>query len=100
LNYAKLKLSHEHQGFVFEPSIAKAADLLTKHSGGKISTALRKALELGSIECSVPGVTIPDTNVVPNEEDEFGEVRIQQKEVIPSNKEKSIFDCFDCWRTK
>jgi hypothetical protein len=34
---------------VFEPSLTKAADMLTQHSGGKISAALSAAIEMGSI---------------------------------------------------
>jgi len=45
-----LKLSHEHQGFKFEPDATKSVDLLVEHSGGKVSKALKKAIELGEIE--------------------------------------------------
>jgi len=45
-----LKLSHEHQGFVFQPDTTKAIDMLVNHSGGKVSKALRKAIEQGEIE--------------------------------------------------
>ena len=46
----QLKLSHEHQGFVFEPSLGKVPNMLEKHSRGKITMALKKAIELGSIK--------------------------------------------------
>jgi len=45
----KLKLSHEHQGFTFEPGVTKAADLLVEHSGGKVSKALKMAIEQNDI---------------------------------------------------
>eukprot|EP00571_Detonula_confervacea_P015783 CAMPEP_0172299750 /NCGR_PEP_ID=MMETSP1058-20130122/1984_1 /TAXON_ID=83371 /ORGANISM="Detonula confervacea, Strain CCMP 353" /LENGTH=65 /DNA_ID=CAMNT_0013009305 /DNA_START=847 /DNA_END=1044 /DNA_ORIENTATION=+ len=45
-----LKLSHEHQGFIFEPDATKLGDLLEHHSGGKVSKALRMAIEQGEIE--------------------------------------------------
>jgi 8-oxo-dGTP pyrophosphatase MutT (NUDIX family) len=44
-----IKLSHEHQGFIFEPSPMKAVDLLIQHSGGKVSTALGMAIANGQI---------------------------------------------------
>mmetsp|Transcript_19142 Transcript_19142/g.40255 ORF Transcript_19142/g.40255 Transcript_19142/m.40255 type:complete len:122 (+) Transcript_19142:562-927(+) len=47
----KLKMSHEHQGFIFEPNPKRCVEYLTQHSGGKISTALRMAIEQGQIEC-------------------------------------------------
>ncbi|KAL7526151.1 hypothetical protein ACHAWF_001650 [Thalassiosira exigua] len=40
-----LKLSDEHQGFMFEPDATKSVDLLVQHSGGKVSSALRLAIE-------------------------------------------------------
>ena len=45
----KLKLSHEHQGFTFEPDATKSADLLVEHSGGKVSKALKMAIEQNDI---------------------------------------------------
>lgn len=45
-----LKLSHEHQGFTFEPDATKLEDMLEHHSGGKVSKALRMALEQGEIK--------------------------------------------------
>ena len=50
---SQLKLSHEHQGFVFQPDTTKAIDMLINHSGGKVSKALRKAIEQGEIEQSI-----------------------------------------------
>ena len=35
-----LTISHEHTGFVFEPSLEKAAGMVQKHSGGYCSAAL------------------------------------------------------------
>ncbi|KAL3769022.1 hypothetical protein ACHAWO_006788 [Cyclotella atomus] len=87
LSHLKLKLSHEHQGFVFEPSLAKAADLLNKHSGGKITTALKTAIELGSIN-----YTEPEQPELDNTE------RIESKELPPLREEKNILDCFNCWK--
>lgn len=45
-----IKLSHEHQGFIFEPNPMKAVDLLIQHSGGKVSTALGMAIANGQIK--------------------------------------------------
>ena len=46
----QLKLSHEHQGFIFEPDATKSVDLLVEHSGGKVSKALRKAIKQDEIK--------------------------------------------------
>jgi hypothetical protein len=88
--HCQLKLSHEHQGFVFEPSLAKAADLLIKHSGGKITTALKTAIELGSIKYTEPERPKPD-------EDDTEHI-IESKELPPPKEEKNILDCFNCWK--
>lgn len=53
-----LKLSHEHQGFTFEPDATKSVGMLVHHSGGKVSNALRKAIEqdeIKSVENKVDG---------------------------------------------
>ena len=34
---------------MFEPDVLKSADLLVRHSGGKVSTALTKAIEQDEI---------------------------------------------------
>ena len=41
----KLRLSHEHQGFIFEPDPKDAPRQLLLHSGGKVSKALEMALQ-------------------------------------------------------
>lgn len=41
----KLRLSHEHQGFIFEPDPRDAPRQLLLHSGGKVSKALEMALQ-------------------------------------------------------
>jgi hypothetical protein len=67
--------------------LAKAADLLNKHSGGKITTALKTAIELGSIN-----YTEPEQPELDNTE------RIESKELPPLREEKNILDCFNCWK--
>ena len=46
----QLMLSHEHQGFVFEPNTMKAVNMLLLHSGGKVSKALEMAVSNGAID--------------------------------------------------
>ena len=92
-----MKLSHEHQGFVFEPSMLTATELLTKHSGGKISIALKCAVDCGAIECTLPADTIPDASVAQHSDEEL---QVQKKEILSRSREKHVFDCFDCWRAK
>ena len=92
-----MKLSHEHQGFVFEPSIATATELLTKHSGGKISIALKCAVDRGAIECALPADTRPDAPVAQHSDEEL---QVHEEEILPRSREKNVFDCFDCWRAK
>jgi hypothetical protein len=43
--HVQLKFSVEHQGFRFEKDPAIAAESLKMHSGGKISVALKMALD-------------------------------------------------------
>lgn len=91
----QLKLSHEHQGFVFEPSLSKAADLLVKHSGSKITTALKTAIEIGSIQYMEPEKTVSDEPDVSQIEDT---IPIRQKMLPPAKEEKNMLDCFNCWK--
>lgn len=44
-----LKLSDEHQGFMFVPNVSKSVKLLADHSGGKVSKALQKAIDGGKL---------------------------------------------------
>lgn len=91
-----LKLSHEHQGFKFEPDTATTVDLLVHHSGGKVSEALRRAIEQGDIE-SVEIETKVDAE--PNVE---GNVNIivgnpVEGEIDDTSEKKwKLFDCFNC----
>jgi hypothetical protein len=80
-------------------SLSKAADLLTKHSGGKISTALRSAIELGSISCTVPETVTTNETTTKEQIDENVQVETKQK-IFPPKQDKNPFDCFDCWRGK
>jgi len=45
-----VKLSDEHQGFIFEPNALKSVGLLVEHSGGKVSKALEKAIKQDEIK--------------------------------------------------
>ena len=72
-------------------------ELLTKHSGGKISIALKCAVDRGAIECALPADTIPDAPVAQHS---YEESQGQEKEIHPRSREKNVFDCFDCWRAK
>ena len=58
----QLKLSHEHQGWRFEPDAMKAVDMLVDHSGGKVSKALELAIDQGEIEGAKGELDI--TNIV------------------------------------
>lgn len=49
-NISQIKLSNEHQGFMFQPDATKSVDMLVEHSGGKVSKALRMAIENDEIK--------------------------------------------------
>ena len=49
-NISQIKLSHEHQGFMFQPDATKSVDMLVEHSGGKVSKALQMAIENDEIK--------------------------------------------------
>ncbi|KAL3796934.1 hypothetical protein HJC23_000687 [Cyclotella cryptica] len=93
-----LKLSEEHQGFMFERNLSKAAESLTLHSGGKVSTALRMAVENGQLSSFI-------TQPLNDEESPEGENRetpIQCNKVI--KRELDMSPCketvpHDCHRT-
>ena len=46
---AQVKLSEEHQGFIFESDAKKSINMLEWHSGGKVSMALQKAIDRNEI---------------------------------------------------
>lgn len=95
---SQLKLSEEHQGFMFEKDLSKAVESLTLHSGGKVSKALRMALENGEVS-RLMGVTATE------EEGTTGEqvtTPIECNKVI--KREMDILSCKetnpnDCHRT-
>lgn len=81
---------------MFEPSLSRAADLLAKHSGGKITTALKTAIELGSIKYMEAEKAMTDEPHVPQSEQS---VTVGSKDLLPPPKEaKNALDCFNCWR--
>lgn len=80
---------------MFEPNPTKAVDLLVQHSGGKISTALRMAIERGTIKNGVSQNT--DRLTEPTMIDKVND---ESKEIPLSKEKKSLLDCFDCWRDK
>jgi len=88
-----LKLSHEHQGFRFEPDARRAVELLTQHSGGKVSKALGMALSRGEIN---------DIMASSLERDEPEDVVIghpKSKEAMDHTEaEKGVDGVFDCFR--
>jgi len=45
----KIRLSEEHQGFIFERDVSKSVDMLVEYSGGKVSKALKKAIAQNEI---------------------------------------------------
>mmetsp|Transcript_81388 Transcript_81388/g.143665 ORF Transcript_81388/g.143665 Transcript_81388/m.143665 type:complete len:190 (+) Transcript_81388:60-629(+) len=52
-----LHLSHEHTGFAFEKDLQRAADMTSKHSGGKCSIAIMATQSLYRPEdCCLEGV--------------------------------------------
>lgn len=91
----QLKLSHEHQGFKFEPDATKAVDLLVEHSGGKVSKALSKAIEQGDID-SVGSKTLDDApDVEENVDKVVGNPMERERGEVPERK-RGVFDCFKC----
>ena len=81
---------------MFEPSLSRAADLHAKHSGGKITTALKTAIELGSIKSTEPEKATTDDPHVPQTEQS---VTVASKDLLPPPKKaKNALDCFNCWR--
>ena len=87
-----LKLSEEHQGFLFEPDPRRAIDLLNQHSGGKVSTALDMAMAQGDIK----DVTAP---LERNEPDVIIGHPMSSEAKDHTEAETGVdgvFDCFHC----
>ena len=86
---------------MFEPDPEKSVELLLKHSGGKVSTALRMAMEQGEIKRLEPYTTTKTTNgttgrAVENIAEKSKE--IHQVEVSSERKRTwhNIFNWCDC----
>jgi 8-oxo-dGTP pyrophosphatase MutT (NUDIX family) len=84
-----IKLSHEHQGFIFEPNPMKAVDLLIQHSGGKVSTALGMAIVNGQMK----DVTPSSAQKKEVESKVIGKPRADEAK---DEKDKGMLDCFNC----
>lgn len=84
-----LKLSHEHQGFRFEPDPRRAVDLLMQHSGGKVSKALGMALAQGDMSASLERDE-PDVVIGHPKSKEAMDHTGEEKGV------DGVFDCFRC----
>ena len=93
----KLRLSHEHQGFIFEPDITKAVDLLVHHSGGKVSTALGKAIEQREIKNVEVVQDIIHNNIDLTDKSKIVGNPIEREDSEFSEKEGGrIFNCLNC----
>ena len=93
----KIKLSHEHNGFLFEPDVDKAVELLIEHSGGKVSRALQMAID----ECEIKSIKVEDESNA-NINDEKNESKIigsprENEELSQLDNEGGICDCLHCW---
>jgi 8-oxo-dGTP pyrophosphatase MutT (NUDIX family) len=96
-----IKLSHEHQGFIFEPNTRKAVDLLTQHSGGKISTALSLAIDQGEIKDVASTTTTTAGSTNDDEPDKIVGHPLSNEAMDQTEGEKGVkgmFECFDCCR--
>jgi hypothetical protein len=91
----QLRLSHEHQGFAFEADAMKAVNMLSDHSGGKVSKALEMAFGEGEVGDATGEGCFTDT--VANTVDESKVVGnpIERGTDEPENKGR-LFDCFNC----
>jgi hypothetical protein len=91
----QLRLSHEHQGFVFEPNAMKAVDMLLDHSGGKVSKALEMAIGEGEIEYVNGEVCFTDEVADIVDESKVVGHPIDGGTDEPENKGR-LFNCFNC----
>lgn len=97
-----IKLSHEHQGFLFEPNPRKAVDLLTQHSGGKVSTALSLAIAQGEIKDVIIAGSSTNNDNDDDDDDEPDKIvgHPMSNEAMDQTEGekgvKGVFDCFDC----
>ncbi len=90
----QLRLSHEHQGFVFVPDVTKAVDMLLDHSGGKVSKALEMAIGEGEIEDVNGEMCFTDNADIVDESKVVGHP-IDGGTDEPENKGR-LFNCFNC----
>lgn len=87
-----LKLSEEHQGFLFEPDPRRAIDLLKQHSGGKVSTALDMAMAQGEIKDATTPLERNEPDVVIGHP-----MSNEAKDHTGAEKGvEGVFDCFHC----
>eukprot|EP00984_Skeletonema_dohrnii_P010215 scaffold3992_cov141-Skeletonema_dohrnii-CCMP3373.AAC.2 len=87
-----LKLSEEHQGFLFEPDPRRAVDLLVQHSGGKVSTALDMAIAQGEIKDVTTSLERNEPDVIVGHP-----MSNEAKDHTETEKGvKGVLDCFEC----
>ena len=99
-NISQIKLSHEHQGFMFQPDATKSVDMLVEHSGGKVSKALQMAIENDEIK----SIESKDTAVADSGNDQR-EMTEDSTKIVGNPMEREVKDevpvrgkkCFNCF---
>ena len=82
---------------MFEPDVTKAVDLLVHHSGGKVSTALGKAIEQGGIKSVEVLQYIIHNNIDMTDESKIiGNPIDREDSDFSEKKGGNIFDCLHC----
>lgn len=82
---------------MFEPDVTKAVDLLVHHSGGKVSTALGKAIEQGEIKSVEVVQYIIHNNIDMTDESKIiGNPIDREDSDFSEKKGGNIFDCLHC----
>jgi 8-oxo-dGTP pyrophosphatase MutT (NUDIX family) len=102
--HLKLKGSHEHTGWLFQPSPDEAVEMLEQHSGGKPSQVLKLTMTGGTTQWTPPTVrrTKRDKNDIPVHPStgrsvptpNKGDDLMRSLDIPPKKETKDPFCCF------
>lgn len=91
-----LKISVEHSGFTFEPNLAKAANMIEKHSGGNGKRALQLYLQRNRNHDGALAEPGAPSNIRINVKNMYDDDENEGSKKNGNKSDRGLFKCFFC----